>query len=106
MDETYIHSLQQEIAQKDKDLQALRSELKNEDSMPAEVVKTALVPEVPTYIKNIDSLAQASESESVRLAANKLLVEWALTDKLITGSDGADEEFKKLLKQLTTKTKD
>jgi len=106
MDETYIHSLQQEIAQKDKDLQALRSELKNEELVPADVVKTALVPEVPEYIKNIDALAHASESESVRLAANKLLVEWALTDKLITGSDGADEEFKKLLKQLTTKTKD
>jgi hypothetical protein len=104
MAEDYLTSLQEEIERKDKDLEALRSELQGNNEMPANVIKTSLIPEVPNYIKNIDALACASESDSVRLQANKLLIEWAVTDKLITGSDGADDEFKKLLKQLTSKT--
>lgn len=104
MDESYIQTLQQEIERKDRDLAALRSELKNENELPANVIKDALIDEVPQYIKNIDALAKASESESVRLAANKLLIEWAVTDKLISGSDPADDDFKKLLQKLANKT--
>lgn len=103
MDDTYLQSLQAEIDRKDQDLKALRSELKNDNEMPAEAVKKSLVDEVPAYIKEIDALARAADSESVRLQANKLLIEWAVTDKLITGSDPADNDFKKLLQQLTNK---
>lgn len=105
MDDNYVLSLQQEIQQKDADLNALRSELQNNEEVAADVVKSALLSEVPSYISNIDALAQAADSESVKLQANKLLIEWAITDKLITGTDPTDDEFKKLLKQLTNKNK-
>lgn len=105
MAEDYIKSLQQELERREQDNKALREELSGAPTSetPANVIKSSLLDNVPDYIKNIDALAQASDSDSVRLQANKLLIEWAVTDRLITGTDPTDDEFKKLLKQLTTK---
>jgi len=101
-DENYVRTLQQELERRNKENEALRSELTGEpdSNNPAQVIKSTLLDNVPEYIKNIDALAQASDSESVRLQANKLLIEWAVTDKLVTGADDANDEFKQLLKQL------
>lgn len=99
----YVKTLQDELERRTKDYDALKGELTgdNTNDTPANVVKSSLLDNVPDYIKNIDALAQASDSESVRLAANKLLVEWAVTDRLVTGADATDEEFRNLLKQLS-----
>lgn len=103
--ENYIKSLQQEIEQRDKDVKALQQELRKPESenAPATTIKNALVSEVPTYIRNINDLAIAAESESVRLQANKLLIEWAITERLATGAADADDNFKALIKELRRK---
>src|SRR6266404_3378953 len=108
MNNTYIKTLQDEIAQRDKDNEALRQELRNTgganvSKSSAAAVKESLVDRVPSYIANIDALAEAADSESVRLTANKLLVEWAITGKLEEGSLDADEDFKNLLKAIKSK---
>jgi hypothetical protein len=100
--DNYVKTLQDELERRNKDYEALKSELTGDDpdNTPATVIKSSLLENVPEYVKNIDALAQASDSESVKLAANKLLIEWAVTDRLVTGADATDEEFRTLLKQL------
>jgi hypothetical protein len=101
--ENYVKTLQDELAKRNADFAALKGELTGGtvDTTPASVIKSSLIDSVPEYIRNIDALAHASDSESVRLQANKLLIEWAVTDKLITGGDDANEEFRQLLKNLS-----
>lgn len=106
--ESYIKTLQQEIEQAEKDKLALRQELtatggQDTPETPAQVIKKSLLPNAPEYIQNLDALAHSADSESVRMQANKLLIEWAVTDKLVTGDDDADAELKDLLKKITKK---
>lgn len=103
MDQDYIKTLQQEIEQREKDLKALQEELSGDTETNAGAVKKALTPNVPEYISNIHSLAVAADSESVRLQANKLLIEWAVTNKLEMGDLSADDDFKSLLKAIKSK---
>lgn len=103
MDQDYVKTLQAEIERQKKDTAALRAELTGSDETPAAAVKGGLLPSVPQYILNIHHLAESSDSEAVRLQANKLLVEWAVTDKLVVGETTADAEFKQLLKALSKK---
>lgn len=108
MSADYIRTLQDEIEQQKKDKEALIAELNNGGGAEvkktnASVVKESLVPSVPNYLSNIQDLALCADSESVRLQANKLLVEWAITDKLDIGSLDADEDFKNLLKAIKRK---
>lgn len=108
MAEDYVATLQKEIQRLEQDKKALQSELstqggEKQDETNAAAVKKALVPGVPEYISNIHSLALAADSESVRLQANKLLIEWAVTSKLDVGDLDADDDFKALLKAIKKK---
>jgi len=99
--EDYVKTLQDELERRDKDLEAIRSELTGpKSSKPADVIKEALLDNVPEYIANLDALARAADSESVRLQANKLLIEWVVTEKLTTGDSTADQSFRDLIAEL------
>lgn len=108
MDQDWQAQLLKEKESLEKDNEALRAELKsgNPDlNNSAAVVKNALLPEVPYYVAEIDALARSADSEGVRLQANKLLIEWALTDKLNTVGTQADDTFKNLLLKIQAKNK-
>lgn len=106
----YELALQAEISELKQDKAALAAELNDGGGSKVEVssttaVKSALLPHVPQYIKNIAELADAADSESVMLQANKLLIEWALTNKLDAAGTEADDEFKTLLTSIKAKVK-
>lgn len=108
MAEDYVQTLQDEITRLKKDKAALQAELtvdggETQDDTNAAAVKKALVPGVPSYISNIHDLALAADSESVRLQANKLLIEWAITSKLDVADLDANDDFKKLLEAIKKK---
>lgn len=106
MEQDWQSDLQNEIEQLKKDKAALQGELKatgddeKDNETNASAVKKGLIPFVPTYIQNIDALAHSADSESVRLAANKTLIEWAITSRLEAGDTDANEDFKKLLQKI------
>lgn len=104
-DNEYQKELQAEIEELKADKKAMQDELKSgrSDESNAGAIRESLLPNVPSYIANIDALAHAAESEGVQLSANKLLVEWAVGGKLVATDGSADGDFKKLLTKLQNK---
>lgn len=101
--EAYAQSLQSELDKANADKAALIQELSSGDGENnIQAIQDALLPEVPQLVVNIIQLANAADSESVRLAASRLGLEIAVGGKLggkIGGSD-ADEDFKKLIQKI------
>lgn len=97
----FVKSLQTEVQQLNADKKALIEELQSgTDETNVTVVKEALLEQVPQFVVNIINLANAADSEAVRLSASRLGIEFALGGKLGLGETKQDKDFKKLFDRI------
>lgn len=99
-----LESLQEQLDQLKKDKEALASELKaGSNETNATAIQEAVLPHVPQFITNMIELANFSDSDSVKLNANKILIEWVVGGKLGAGAGSSDDEFRNLLASIKSK---
>lgn len=101
--DTYAAKLRKEVEQLKADKKALQDEMHAGDENTVDddptQAKRIFKKYVPGAITQIILLAEAADSESVKLNANKFIIQAGLSD-LLSGKEAADQNFTNLLEKI------